>query len=73
MLSHGVSYLMAQDDGQASLILGIWQQPLIDHDLASRHTEGIGALILHQIKLPAIVLHIGSKAILLEVSLHCRG
>ena len=73
MFSHSMCYLMPENNGQAGLVLGIGQQTLINHNLATRHTESIGTLVLHQVKLPGIVFQVVGKPILLQVTLHCSS
>ena len=73
MLGHGMGYLVPQHNGEGSLVLRIRQQSLVYHNLAARHAEGIGTLVLHEVELPRIVLHVSRIAIVLQVSLHGIG
>ena len=56
MLGHGMGYFVSENDGQAGLILGIGKQSVVDYNLSAGHTESVGTLILHEIKLPLEIL-----------------
>ena len=70
VLCHSMSNFMSQDDGKSRLILCIGQQAFIHHNFSTRHTEGVGTLVLHEIEFPCIVFHIVGKTVLLQIGFH---
>ena len=69
MLRHRMGHLMPNHHGQLILRADDLHQPLIHHDLTSRHTESIHLIILHQVKLPSEVLHLALQSILFQILL----
>ena len=73
MLGHGVGNLMTENNGKRSLVLSVRQQSLVHHNLATRHTESVGTLVLHKIEFPTILLCLGCQSVIVEISLNGCG
>ena len=67
---YSMGNLMTQHDSQRSLVLSNRQQALVYHNLTTRHTPGIHLLVLHEIKLPGIVLRLSTQAIAVKIGSH---
>ena len=71
--SYGVSNLMPQYNCQRGFVLSYRQQTFENADKSTRHTPSIDILVLHQVKLPLIILNILSHAIVAKIALNsCR-
>ena len=68
MTRHSVCDFVTQNDGQRRLVLCDRQQTFVDYDFSARHTERVGRIVLHEVKLPVILLQLFALAVLVQIS-----
>ena len=64
MMRHSVCDFVTQNYGQRRLILCDRQQTFVDYDFSAGHTKRVGRFVLHEVKLPAILLQLFALAVL---------
>ena len=73
MAGYSVSNLVAEYDGERSLVLRNGEDALIDHNQATRHAPGIDLLVLNEVELPLIILQIVLQTSRFQIGGHCIG
>ena len=63
-------YLVSQHDGERVVTRCHWEQSFVNHNLSTRHAEGVYAIILHQVEFPGVVLQVVGISIFLEIGFH---